>query len=64
MVPLPPGVSPVNPTEVASASSSLTVLSNPSRVPASRVNALSWCDVKLKLRCLASLSAGAAENVR
>lgn len=39
--------------------SSHTVLSNPSRVQASCVNALSWWDVKLKLRFFVRLSTGA-----
>lgn len=48
-IPFTQGVSPVQLLNVMLVTSSLTFISNPSRMQASSVNALSWWKVKLKL---------------
>lgn len=61
-VPFTQGVSPVTSTKVIFVTSSLTVLSNPSRVQASRVKTLSWWDVRLKLRFFMGRSVGTVKR--
>lgn len=49
VIPFTQGWSPVQLMKIMLVTSSFTVLSNPSRVQASWVNALSWWEVRLKL---------------
>lgn len=62
VVPFTQGVSPVQSMKVILVTSSFTVLSNPSRVQASWVNALNWWEVKLKLLFFMGSSNGAVKR--
>lgn len=62
VIPFTHGVSPVQSMKVILVTSSFTILSNPSRVQASWVNALSWWEVKLKLLFFMGSSIGAVKG--
>lgn len=62
VIPFTQGVSPVQSMKVMLVTSSFTTLSNPSRLQASWVNALSWWKVKLKLLFFIGSSIGAVKR--
>lgn len=62
VVPFTLGVSPVQLMKVMLVTNSLILLSNPSRVQASWVNALNWWEVKLKLLLFMGRSTGAVKK--